>query len=526
MTRDDAPVERPDDLSAEWLTATIGAGRVGDFTVERIGTGQMSECYRVRLTYGEGEGPASVVLKVAAGDPQSRGTGQALGLYEREVRFYAEVAPRLSAGGESPIAHCYHASYQPDTGMFTLLLDDAAPAVTGDEIQGATLDDAKLALRQLGRLHAPLIGSETLADAAWLNRESPVNQTVITGLFGGFTDRYGEAITPQQRLVCQKLVDSFDGYLAQEAQRVKGLVHGDYRLDNMLFGCGGQERSDWGGNPGPGSLRDLTVVDWQTVTRGPAMTDAAYFLGCALTTADRRAHYDDLLDAYYQGLGPNPPVTRDEVREGVRRQSFFGVMMAIVSSMLVERTERGDRMFLTMLDRHSSHVLDTGALDVLPPAVTAERKPCVWVEVEVIEFEVPCVNESAAVPLPPAVQAGFTPTPPMPPTTWPMETALSPEKSGLTVPPTSGLPPSWFRLLVLSCEASEVEVTPEAIALAFNVPDWALVPRICCGLNAELVGVAVCAKADEEAASASALTETSETSLRVCIVVPLTLLSG
>lgn len=360
MTNANAPVERPDDLTADWLTANLGAGRVGGFTVERIGTGQMSECYRVSLTYDEGTGPSSVVLKVAASDPMSRGTGKALGLYEREVRFYSDIAPRL---GDGPVAHCYHASYEPESGIFTLLIDDAAPAVVGDEITGATSEDAKLALRQLGRLHAPLIGSEALADAAWLNRESPVNQAVITGLFGGFTARYGPDITPQQLLVCQKLVDSFDAYLAREADQVKGLVHGDYRLDNMLFGR-------------PGSLRDLTVVDWQTVTWGPAFTDVAYFLGCALRTEDRRAHYDELIDAYYDGLGPNPPVSREEVREGVRRQSFFGVMMAIVSSMLVERTERGDRMFLTMLDRHSSHVLDTGALDALPaPAVTEALQP-------------------------------------------------------------------------------------------------------------------------------------------------------
>ncbi len=360
VTHADASVERPDDLTADWLTANLGAGRVSGFTVERIGTGQMSECYRVALTYDEGEGPSSVVLKVAASDPMSRGTGQALGLYEREVRFYADVAPRLTSA-DSPIAQCYHASYEPATGIFTLLLDDDAPAEVGDEIRGAAIDDAKLALRQLGRLHGPLVGSDALADAAWLNRESPMNQAVITGLFNGFTARYGEAITPQQRLVGQRLVDSFDAYLAEEAgdERVKGLVHGDYRLDNMLFGR-------------LGSLRELTVVDWQTVTWGPAFTDVAYFLGCALTTEDRRAHYNELLDAYYQGLGENPPVTLDQVREGARRQSFFGVMMAIVSSMLVERSERGDRMFLTMLDRHSSHVLDTGALDVLPSPATAQ----------------------------------------------------------------------------------------------------------------------------------------------------------
>ena len=346
-------IECPGDLTADWLTAAVGAGRVDGFTVERIGTGQMSECYRVELRYAASDrGPGSVVLKVAATDPVSRQTGLALGLYEREVRFYAEVAPGLGARS-GPIAHCYHCAHEPETGFFTLLLDDAAPAEVGDEIRGATLADATLALSQLGRLHAPLIGSETLAEAEWLNRETPVNQALITALYAGFDDRYGDAITPGQREVCERLVTSFDAYVAQEADRVKGLVHGDYRLDNMLFGR-------------PGSLRELTVVDWQTVTWGPAMTDVAYFIGCALQVDDRRAHYDELLQAYHEGLGPNPPLSLDQVREGVRRQSFFGVMMSIVSSMLVVRTERGDEMFLTMLDRHSSHVLDTAALDALP----------------------------------------------------------------------------------------------------------------------------------------------------------------
>ena len=352
-------IERPDDLTADWLTQAVGAGAVTDFTVDRIGTGQMSECYRVALHYSPGgQGPASVVLKVAATDPISRQTGLALGLYEREVRFYAEVAPGLVARSGGPIAHCYQTDYQPETGYFTLLLDDAAPAEVGDEIRGATIADATLALTRLGGLHAPLIGSAAWADAEWLNRETPVNQALIAQLYAGFADRYGEAITVEQREVCQRLVDCFDAYVAEESLRVKGLVHGDYRLDNMLFGR-------------PGSLRDLTVVDWQTVTWGSALTDVAYFLGCALPVEQRRAHYDELLQAYFDGLGPHPPLTFDEVREGVRRQSFFGVMMSIVSSMLVVRTERGDEMFLTMLDRHSRHVLDTGALDALPGAASA-----------------------------------------------------------------------------------------------------------------------------------------------------------
>ncbi len=355
-------IERPSDLTASWLTTVIG-DEVADFAVERIGTGQMSECYRVLLTYSQSGGaqpggPESVVLKVAATDPVSRQTGSALGLYEREVCFYRDIAPRL--GG--PIAPCYHAAVDASTGAFDLLLGDAGPAVTGDEIAGATTEQAGLAVVELGRLHGPLLGDTALAEAPWLNREAPLNQAMITPLYAGFIDRYGDQIAPEHRLVCERLVAAFDGYLAGEAGHIQGLVHGDYRLDNMLFGTAGADRA-------------LTVVDWQTVSWGPPMTDLAYFLGCALRTQDRRAHYDALLGAYHEALGPGAPITLDEVREGVRRQSFFGVMMAIVSSMLVERTERGDRMFMTMLQRHCDHVLDTDALAALPVAAPSAAVP-------------------------------------------------------------------------------------------------------------------------------------------------------
>lgn len=343
-------IETPGDLTAQWLTDTLGGAQVTNFATERIGTGQMSECYRVALSYDGGTGPASVVLKVAAADPTSRQTGLAMGLYEREVRFYTDIAPRLSG----PIAHCYHADFDPETGVFDLLLDDAAPARQGDEIHGATIDQAMLAVTELGRVQGPLLGDPELAGAAWLNQGAPVSQELITALYAGFVDRYGAAVTAEQRDVCRRWVDSFDAFMAGEAagHRPTGLVHGDYRLDNMLFGEAGAERP-------------LTIVDWQTVTWGPAMTDLAYFLGCALPTETRRAHFHELVNAYHAALGADCPLHPVDVREGVRRGSFMGVTMTIIASMVVERTERGDQMFLTMLERNCAQVLDTDALAVL-----------------------------------------------------------------------------------------------------------------------------------------------------------------
>ena len=145
-------------------------------------------------------------------------------------------------------------------------------------------------MTELGRLHAPLLGQTAMADVEWLNREAPMNQALIAQLYAGFAERYGDRIAPAHREVCERLVASFDAYHDNSTDRFHGLVHGDYRLDNMLFGQ-------------PGADRPLTVVDWQTVTWGPAMIDVAYFLGCALADDVRRDNYDALLGAYHDALG-------------------------------------------------------------------------------------------------------------------------------------------------------------------------------------------------------------------------------
>src|SRR4051794_8928770 len=149
-------VRRPEELDAGWLSTVLGAP-VRDISLTRIGTGQMSESYRVALDW-EGEA-ASVVLKVAASDPTSRATGVGLGAYEREIRFYREIAPRLEGAA---LARCHAALFAPAEGWFTLVLDDAGPAVQGDQIGGCSPDAARLAIAELARLHAPLLGDHEL----------------------------------------------------------------------------------------------------------------------------------------------------------------------------------------------------------------------------------------------------------------------------------------------------------------------------------------------------------------------------
>lgn len=62
------------------------------------------------------------------------------------------------------------------------------------------------------------------------------------------------------------------------------LLHGDYRLDNLLF------------DPDKTSV---TVVDWQTITVGLPARDLAYFLGTRLETSLREKMEPELVKVYH-----------------------------------------------------------------------------------------------------------------------------------------------------------------------------------------------------------------------------------
>jgi Ser/Thr protein kinase RdoA (MazF antagonist) len=351
-------VRHPEDVSADWLTAVLresgGApenAAVTRFEAAAVGTGQMSQSHRFRLTWDEGApaGPASVVVKVAASDETSRSTGVGLGVYEREIRFYRDVAPRV----DGPVAACHLAVHDAREGWFTLVLEDAAPAMQGDQIAGCTVEEARLAMRELARLHAAVWDDEQLATADWLNQAPVLDEAVVGQLLGGFIERYDARLVPEHRAIIERFITRLDPWLA-DRRLPFSIVHGDYRLDNLLFGEAG-------------SPKPLTVVDWQTVSWGPPLLDASYFLGAGLAVGDRRANEKTLVREYYERLLTLgiENFTWEKCWEEYRRLTFHGVLMAVIASMLVVRTKRGDDMFMTSLARHAQQIIDLEAEELL-----------------------------------------------------------------------------------------------------------------------------------------------------------------
>ncbi|MCZ6710777.1 MAG: aminoglycoside phosphotransferase family protein [Gammaproteobacteria bacterium] len=347
-------VSDPADVTSAWLTEVLEHGGVhatiADFKATNVGTGQVGQNVRFELDYQAGIGPASIVGKFASADPTSRSTGIAQNNYLKEVRFYQELKPSLDI--QTP--DVLFTAIDPASHDFCLMMEDLAPAEQGDQIAGCNAAQANLAITQAVRLHAPRWGDAALREFDWLGQQTAesadMGQQMYQHLFPGFVERYQSRLTQAHLNIAERLGASF-AHWSNGYEGPLTVIHGDFRLDNMLFG-----------GPYP-----LTVVDWQTPGHGAAMSDVAYFLGAGLTPKYRQRHEHDLVRSYHAQLRASgvDDYPFEDCWNHYRRFSFSGLLMAVIASMIVCQTDRGDDMFMAMASRHAQQAIDLQAGDFL-----------------------------------------------------------------------------------------------------------------------------------------------------------------
>ncbi len=350
----------PEQVTPHWLETVLRAagaavsGTRAAVEATCVGTGQMGTCIRYALSWdvADPNAPASVICKFPSADPRSRATGLAMRTYEVEVGFYRYLARTVDI--RTPV--CHFADIDPTTGDFVLVLEDLAPAAPGDQLTGCTVEQAAIAMEELAKLHAPRWNDTRLAAVPWLNRNTPdaieLAARLLSGLLPVFLDRYGTRLTADETDIAERLLSAVGAWL-RDREPPFVIQHGDYRVDNMLFGTA---------EGGP----SLAVVDWQTAVWGPPVADASYFLGASLPTAARRANERALLGVYRDALAARGvSFDRERLWRDYRRYAFSGFLMAVGASVMVVQTARGDEMFLTMARRHAAHILDLEALALL-----------------------------------------------------------------------------------------------------------------------------------------------------------------
>lgn len=352
----EALVVAPEAVTPQLLTSLLtraGAaeGRVVEVAAApfAVGRGFIGRLARLTMTW-EGNGPQTLIAKAPATGEGSRGVAELLGMYEREVAFYRDLAGGVTLG----LPRVFHAAFDPASGGFLILMEDLSAKPTVDQLSGCEPGPAALVAEELGRFQAAHWNAEDRADLSRLG-------TLAARPFDAISSAYAAALEPALELagdalpaggaeVCRHLGERLAGVMAALSRPPLTLGHGDFRVDNMFFDGG-----------------RLVVIDWQlaTLNRGPR--DLGYFFSQSLTGETRRAHGEELLARYHAALVRHgvSGYSLEQAGRDMRLGMLFHLAYPVVALGSTDHDDdRGERLLRAILARAVEAVVDLECIDL------------------------------------------------------------------------------------------------------------------------------------------------------------------
>ena len=355
---------QPEQLTADWLTGTLrrSGALAADRAVARFeitpvgaGLGLLGLVMRVHLTYAGGAAgfePDSVVVKFAHPLAANRAIAMNTRMYEREVSFFNDIAGSVGV----PKPSCHFAAVNTDTGENIVVLEDLKAYRAGNQVEGVDAAGVRLIIDAVAPLHAaywgrtdgPLLERAMRIDSSYVEAFLPS----IEGTWARGVELFADVIAPDVLPHVARYVAGMRGLHAQMGRRTQTLVHGDVRLDNVMFG------ETAGQHP-------VMLVDWQAIMVSNPMHDLSYLLSQSLPVAARRAHEAELV-AYYHARVCELGVTGysleqcwDDYDVGVL---FLFSYPLIIGGFSDPDDERGTALARAVIERSSQTVSDRGLL--------------------------------------------------------------------------------------------------------------------------------------------------------------------
>ena len=256
------------------------------------GVGLLGLVVRVELAYETDVdvGPPTVVIKFAHPVPANRRDRD-----ERpDVRARGHVLPSDRAARGCPQTRVLRGRARTlETGEAIVVLEDLRGYRAGDQVEGCDAETAKDIIDAFVPLHATFWGDtdrDILATAMRIDGEyiegfSPAPE----GTWRRAVEMFGHCMTDYVRDGIERYIGSIRELHTLMGARTKTLVHGDVRLDNVMFG---EEEGH----------HKIMLVDWQAIMVSNPLQDLAYLVSQNVRTEERRAHEVELLHHYHDRL--------------------------------------------------------------------------------------------------------------------------------------------------------------------------------------------------------------------------------
>ena len=303
-------------ITPAWLDTVLRAAgvalpaRVASLAATTIGVeiGFLSRTARVALTYdGErGAAPSAVVVKLEPSAGVYRSAERDIRAFEREIRFYRDIAPRVPLR----LPRIFHAALTAEASV--LVMEDLSHLRAVDQLHGLRQSEVVATVREVAKLHAAFWGRAADPALAWMPAYDHFWQDGFAATWPAFVQAYELRIGRDGVQLGERIGAQLDRLLARVRARTATIIHADLRADNLLFATDG-----------------AVILDWQLATRSMAAIDVAQLLGSSEPPPERRGHQLEVFAAWHEAL------LSAGVREYDLDQALADVRLAVLYTLLI-----------------------------------------------------------------------------------------------------------------------------------------------------------------------------------------------
>jgi len=358
------------DITVDWLNQALHENEflrnanIVSLNHEPIGVGQgfLSDMAKLTLAY-DGDVPhlpETMIAKLPTSYQSAREIALRTNMYEREIRFYNEIAPK------SPIRTpgLIYSAIDSENQRYVLLMEDCSHYTAADpQLEGLTYEQTKIIALKIADFHARWWDDENLFSFPWvLKIKEPDMAAMFIDNFRAYWNACAQIedfrkVLPDGGWEAGLKINEQRPWLIENAPDDKlTIFHYDLRADNMFF--------DWDNPEDP-----LIVFDWSLASIGRGVSDISFLLGFSVATELRRQIENDMVKLYYEHLLDRgiSGYTFDECwtdyLKGLLQKT--NIPLATFSS-LDHSDPRSTKLVNIMLDRLFSAILDNDATSILP----------------------------------------------------------------------------------------------------------------------------------------------------------------
>lgn len=359
---------RSRDITLDWLNDVLyTSGFLRDINIKSIthepwgvGEGFVSDMARITLEY-DGDAshlPKTMIAKLPTSFESANAIAMLFNIYEREIRFYLEVA-KQSPVRTPGLIYC---DMDLELKRYILILEDCSHYTQIDQIKGLDYEPTKQVALRLADFQARWWDAEELNSFVWMPKNKGPAAMALADTYRGCWDvsiqseEFVAALPEGGWEAGLRIYQHFPWLVENAADNHLTITHFDFRLDNMFF--------DFENTNDP-----VIVFDWQAANINRGVIDLSYFLGGSITIELRRKIEENIVKLYHERLLEKgvSGYSYDECwNDYVKGTLTYAYIPVLGFSSLDISDERAKKLGLVLTERHFTSIIDNDATSLLP----------------------------------------------------------------------------------------------------------------------------------------------------------------